>query len=121
MSAFLDVTGPDFAPNVPAAAYADPAARVEQWRSENTGDIVLLANMIEGQFYFDSNVQTSDHGSLKFADAVIPLAFAYRRATDQDSNADTVLDPVIKYLQTLADKARISAAALAGRRTPSRD
>jgi hypothetical protein len=92
---------PPFASADPAFGYSDPANRVEKWRSENTGDIVLLANM-EGGYYFDSEEKASQHGSLTFGDSIVPLAFAYPGATSPDPKIDNVLKSVADYLREVA-------------------
>ena len=86
----------------PAANYARPAERVESWRSENSGDIVLLAHMIQNGFYFDADPKASQHGSLTWADSIVPLAFAYPGATSKDNTKDTLLGLVRGYLQDIA-------------------
>src|SRR5262249_52767161 len=101
----LDVgamTGGAFTPTIAAAAYADPAERVEKWRSENTGDIVILANMMEGEYYFDAEPKASQHGSLTIGDAIVPLAFSYPGASSEDERLDTVLNAVRDYLKSVA-------------------
>lgn len=82
----------------PLFDYADPARRIAEWASENTGDIVILANVKEG-FYFDKGVLASNHGSLTYADAVTPLAFAYPGATSDDLALDNVLNGVRAFLK----------------------
>ena len=94
--------------------YVDPAPRVAEWASENTGDIVLLANMKE-KFFFDKGALASNHGSLTSADAQTPLAFSYPGATSDLEALDTVLDPVRTFLET-APAAGPSARAPVERR-----
>jgi hypothetical protein len=77
--------------------YADPDRRVPEWASENTGDIVLLANM-KDKFFFDKGALASNHGSLTYADAKTPLAFSFPGATSQLSTEDTVLTSVRRFL-----------------------
>jgi len=78
-------------------SYLSAAARVTGWASENTGDIVLLANMDAG-FYLDANDLTSTHGSLSARDGVVPLAFSYPGATSKDPAEDTRLQKIREYL-----------------------
>jgi len=66
--------------------------------SENTGDIVLLANM-DGGFYLDGGDLTSTHGSLSARDGLVPLAFAYPGATSKVEGEDTLLAKVRAFLQ----------------------
>lgn len=101
---------PPYSPDPkPAFAYADPERCVGEWNSENTGDIVMLADM-EAQYYFDKEKQGSTHGSLTYADAIIPLAFSYPGATSADRKEDTLLAPVRSFLETAvpADNAAFS-------------
>ncbi|HKC12366.1 MAG TPA: alkaline phosphatase family protein [Vicinamibacteria bacterium] len=78
--------------------YALPTERLARLNSPNSGDIVVLANMSAG-FHFDSNKGIpGNHGSLAFADAVVPVAFGYPGG---DALPD-VLKPIVTYLEGLS-------------------
>jgi len=100
-------------------AYDDPARRVADFVSPNTGDIVLLANAAGG-FQFGAAYR-GQHGSLTVADSRVPVAFAYPGATA----SDTLLDKLALFLGGLPDPVRslVEAAALEvfflGGRTPA--
>jgi hypothetical protein len=51
---------------------------------------------VEAGYFFDGKPLASSHGSLSYADASTPLAFAYPGATSGDRKEDTVLDAVRK-------------------------
>lgn len=89
--------GSRFRSDDPAFDYADPARRVAEWASENSGDIIILANM-KDRFFFDKGTLHSNHGSLTYADAQTPLAFSYPGATSDIPDLDTVLGPVRAFL-----------------------
>lgn len=82
---------------LPGTQYLNAAARVAAWASENTGDIVLLANMDAG-YYLDGGNLTSTHGSLSATDGIVPLAFSYPGATSTDPEKDTRLQKIREYL-----------------------
>jgi hypothetical protein len=78
--------------------YALPTERLARLNSPNSGDIVVLANMSTG-FHFDSDQGIpGNHGSLAFADAVVPVAFGYPGG---DALPD-VLKPIVTYLESLS-------------------
>jgi hypothetical protein len=77
----------------------DAERRIAEWVSENTGDIVLLANMKEG-FYFDRAGLVSTHGSLTSLDSLTPLALAYPGATSELESEDDVLQSARAFLET---------------------
>jgi hypothetical protein len=92
-------------PTAGNGAYADPARRIGEWISENSGDIIVLANMVKDDgfgYYFDEGSKQSTHGSLTYGDAIVPLAFSYPGATSEDDEVDTVLRDVGRYLRSLA-------------------
>jgi hypothetical protein len=81
-----------------AFKYANPAGRVADWISENSGDIILLPNM-EQEYFFDKDALWSTHGSLFEADARVPLGFSYPGATSPLRTEDNVLDGVREFLR----------------------
>jgi hypothetical protein len=75
--------------------YAFPAERVARLNSPNSGDIIVLANLTVG-FHFDHDTgELGNHGSLAYADAVVPVAFGYPGG---DALPD-VLKPIVAYLE----------------------
>jgi hypothetical protein len=75
--------------------YALPAERVARLNSPNSGDIIVLANLAVG-FHFDHDSgELGNHGSLAYADAVVPVAFGYPGG---DALPD-VLKPIVAYLE----------------------
>jgi len=103
----IGVAGRSRLTTVGSAAYADPARRIREWTSENSGDIIVLANMIKddgSRYYFDEQTKQSQRGSLSHADSVVPLAFSYPGATSRDDTVDRVLFEVRRYLETVPAK-----------------
>jgi hypothetical protein len=82
----------------PRWMYALPAERLARFNSPNGGDIIVLANMSTG-FHFDSDSGIpGNHGSLTYADAVVPVAFGYPGG---DALPD-VLKPIVTYLESVS-------------------
>ena len=75
--------------------YADPVARLENYISANTGDILVLANVRHG-YQFGGGYK-GNHGSLTKADAQVPIAFGYPGSTGPN---DTTFKPLANYLAT---------------------
>jgi hypothetical protein len=69
--------------------YNDPKRRIEEWISVNTGDIILLVNGRDG-FHFSARGLNGQHGSLTFADSLVPVAFGYPGATSNASQDNTM-------------------------------
>jgi len=75
--------------------YALPTERLARLNSPNSGDIVVLANM-SAQFHFDDDKGLpGNHGSLTYADAIVPVAFGYPGG---DAVPDA-LKPIVDYLE----------------------
>ena len=62
--------------------------------SINSGDIVLLANVVE-QFQFGDVGYRAQHGTLTIKDSLVPVAFGYPGASGPQ---DTTLSPVRQFL-----------------------
>jgi hypothetical protein len=53
---------------------------------------------VEGEYYFDAKPKGFTHGSLTWADAVVPLVFSYPGASaPEDSGDDTVMQGLITF------------------------
>jgi len=76
--------------------YNNAGARLDAWISVSTGDIVLLAN-VRNQFQF-GNSYSAQHGSLTFADSLVPVAFGYPGATG-DGSDDTLLNSIRSFFE----------------------
>ncbi len=76
-----------------------PVDRINNWISANTGDIVLLGNAREG-YQFDKKGARGQHGSLTYADSLVPIAFGYPGSTG-DADKDTTLKAIVEFLSEL--------------------
>jgi len=76
-------------------AYQQPVARIQALASENSGDIILFANMKE-KYQFELGYK-GNHGSLTAADAKVPIAVSYP-AGAKDVR-DAMLEEVQQYLE----------------------
>ena len=74
--------------------YALPALRAASLNSPNSGDIVVLANLASGFQFDEEDGLLGEHGSLTFADAVVPIAFA----SPGGASLPKMLDPIVNYL-----------------------
>jgi hypothetical protein len=72
----------------PGWEFSEPDRRLKESISVNSGDIVLLANLTEG-FQFGAGLK-AQHGSLTSRDALVPVAFAYPRASGTPDQDDTI-------------------------------
>jgi hypothetical protein len=81
--------------------YNDPADRVRDWTSPNTGDIILLANARHG-YQFGAPYR-GQHGSLTYADSIVPVAFGFPGASG-NSSEDTLLAPIRNFLGGFAEE-----------------
>jgi hypothetical protein len=83
--------GFEFDATPPEWRYHDPADRLDDWISPNSGDVVLLGNGVWG--YQFGAPYSAQHGSLTLADARVPLVFGFPAATG-DKSDDTMLDAI---------------------------
>jgi hypothetical protein len=80
--------------------YADAERRVNQeFKSVNTGDIILLANVRHG-FQFGAPY-ASQHGTLTFADALVPVAFGYPGGPSGPGTDDDLFAPLRTFFSDL--------------------
>jgi hypothetical protein len=79
--------------------YNHPTERLQAHISANSGDIILLANGRAGFMFGVPN--SGDHGSLTYADSLVPVAFAFPGASGP---WDTTLDPIVTFLQSVPYK-----------------
>jgi len=78
--------------------YAMPSERLASLNSPNSGDIIILANL-KNQYHFDfGGGIPGDHGSLTYADAIVPVAFGFPGGTA----VPNMLDPITSYLEGLS-------------------
>jgi predicted AlkP superfamily pyrophosphatase or phosphodiesterase len=92
--------GDNFDGNDANWSYIAPAERLARSISANSGDIVLMANGRYG--YQFGAAYKAQHGSLTLMDARVPIAFGFGAATG-GPNEDTILQPVVRFLQSFTD------------------
>jgi len=101
-----DPNAPTFVGSAPDAEgrwlFNNAKDRIENWISVNTGDIVLFANGRDG-FQFSSKGYNGEHGSLTFADSLVPVAFGFPGATGP-ANEDTTLEPILQFFSQYGDR-----------------
>ena len=85
--------------------FNNPVHRIRDWISTNTGEIVVFANSREG-FQFSNKGYRGQHGSLTYADSLVPLAFGYPDATG-DASQDTTLQPLRTFITQLVAEASV--------------
>lgn len=69
-------------------SYRAAEQRIQEWKSPNSGDIVLFANAPAG--YQFGHGYRANHGSLTPADALVPVAFGYPGASGSPDEDDTL-------------------------------
>ena len=90
--------------------YNNPAARIRDLISANSGDIVLLANGLHG--YQFGEPYKGQHGGLTYADSIVPVAFGFPAGTGTAEEDDT-LKPILDFLSLQSDPIQAIVEALA--------
>ena len=80
--------------------FNNPVNRIRDWISTNTGDIVVFANAKEQFQFVPLGPANAQHGSLTYADSLVPIAFAYPGATG-DATEDTTMQALREYMSQL--------------------
>ena len=88
--------GPD--PQFPWT-FNKPVERIRDRISTNSGDIIVFANARDGFQFYEKPLE-AQHGSLTYADSLVPIVFAHPGATG-DANVDDTLTPIKQFFQLL--------------------
>ena len=86
--------------------FNNPVNRIRDWISTNSGDIVVFGNARQG-YQFANKPYKGQHGSLTYADSLVPIAFGYPGATG-DATQDTTLQLLRDFVAQLVTQTSVS-------------